>query len=200
MPSLGDDPSSPAFVASWHAPGLTPYCEKGTDCSDCSEDNNLRCDDTCQFARDGSCDEPDFETYVYQTGFVKDDRGSRCEPGTDCTDCVDQSEPIWGPYKEWGEPADVILVDLTSFESESNDSFKLPLRTKRKPDLEARGSSIQPGGRVYDRCVLSMLLVICFICMLVDLNRYCAVRDHTARDHTARDVDPRASYALRFVV
>lgn len=32
----GDDPFSRNFVAAWHHPTLTPYCEKGTDCSDCA--------------------------------------------------------------------------------------------------------------------------------------------------------------------
>lgn len=102
---------------------------------------------------------------------------------------------MWATYKEWGELTDVIIVDLTSSKSESSDGFKFPLRTTRTPDLNERRSPMQPGVRLYFRCVLMMLPVIWFFCILVDFNRY-----YAGRDDTTRDVDTSPSNGLSVVV
>mmetsp|Transcript_21991 Transcript_21991/g.65954 ORF Transcript_21991/g.65954 Transcript_21991/m.65954 type:complete len:1010 (-) Transcript_21991:68-3097(-) len=59
--------------------GYPPPCPRGTDCTDCqplrgdAADAGVECDNTCEFARDGYCD--DTRTNGY------------CALGTDCQDC-----------------------------------------------------------------------------------------------------------------
>jgi hypothetical protein len=56
---------------------LAPVCEAGTDCTDCggpqTPDKKVECDNSCQWANDGFCDD------TRTSGL--------CDLGTDCHDC-----------------------------------------------------------------------------------------------------------------
>mmetsp|Transcript_21649 Transcript_21649/g.66561 ORF Transcript_21649/g.66561 Transcript_21649/m.66561 type:complete len:957 (+) Transcript_21649:165-3035(+) len=78
--------------------GALPACAEGTDCTDCqplhgdaskTEVKTAECDNTCEFARDGFCD--DSRTNGY------------CALGTDCQDCGPASAGNYSTYDddEW---------------------------------------------------------------------------------------------------
>jgi len=62
------------------------YCAAGTDCKDCGNcDEAPAPSDSCRWAKEGTCDEPD------------GDKPGHCTLGTDCTDCgnCDGSSEAW---------------------------------------------------------------------------------------------------------
>ena len=72
-----------ATVAS-AAPTTSPTAGMDGDWDDGDSDGDLLCDDTCEFAFDGECDDGGFDAST-----------DACEFGTDCTDCGPRSLSDW---------------------------------------------------------------------------------------------------------
>jgi hypothetical protein len=146
----------------------TAACNWGTDCTDCGpreEEESPECTNTCQFARDGWCDDE-------RTAMI-------CPLGTDCQDCgpvgasnftdeehVNDDFEYWEPFPYLDDDDDMI-------------EWKYDPRVKRVPH---HGDTSAPGpgtllvdvlmGLVYFVGALVMAAVAMFGYKVIDLSRF----------------------------
>jgi hypothetical protein len=109
---------------------LAAICDVGTDCTDCggpthpTEVKTVECDNSCQWANDGFCD---------------DDRTSGlCSAGTDCHDCgpvgLSNFTSLFGDDWEWNAEGDSFWDDDDNYWAGDDELAYAPIESEKTKD------------------------------------------------------------------